>query len=91
MGDDAQRSGSKVDNIAGMVVRRVLLQERKRRHESREAAEADHPRRPEATLYVALEVHHVPAHGMAADADRSHGRETYRRILGGKVLRAMNS
>lgn len=88
---DSSDADADQDPVSRPVVRRVLLQERERRHDTARVAKADHPGRADTALHVALQVHQVPAHDTGASAQRPHRDEADARVFGREVLPAVDA
>lgn len=73
-----------------MIVRFVLLQKDEGRHDAATVPKANHPRRSDAPLYVAPQVHYVPANNDSTDAEGPHGREADCPVFGRKMRGAVD-
>ena len=69
-----------------MIIRRILREERKRRHDPTDVAEPDHPRGPDGASKVAFEVHNVPAERRGEGSEQAHGDEEDACVLGSDVV-----
>lgn len=78
------------DCIAGVVIWTILRQEGERGHDPARVPKADHPRRSYAALRMALQVHHVPADDIAADAEGTHRCEAQSGVFGREVRGAVD-
>ena len=65
-----------------MIARGIGREERKGRHHAARIAEANHPRRADAALGVAVQVHDVPAHDDGPGGEGAHGDEAQAGVLG---------
>lgn len=65
-----------------MVQRSVSSEERECSNDPPSVPEPDHPRAPNTSFRVALQIHNVPADDNGAGGERTHGDETDPRILG---------
>ena len=72
--------------VPRMILWCVFLQERKRRHDPADVAEADHPGATDAPLHVTIKVHDVPTYDNGTGGKRAHGNEADAGVFGVKVV-----
>ena len=79
---ETNHGDSQADGVPLGVPRRIRDQERKRRDNTTDVAEADHPRCADAAVRVAVKVHHEPAQGDRPAGERPHRDEMDSPVLG---------
>ena len=79
---ETHHGDSQADGVALGVPRRIRDQERKRRDDATDVAEADHPRCADAAVRVAVKIHHEPAQGDRPAGERPHRDEVDSPVLG---------
>ena len=79
---DPSDGNDQANGIPGTIQRRIRRQKGKRRHDAAGIAKANRPRRADAAVRMALQVHDDPANDQRATRKGAHSDEVDAAVLG---------